>query len=35
MVHLEVNTEKTKNMVMSCHQNAEQNHHLLIVNIPS
>jgi hypothetical protein len=29
---LEVNTEKTKYMVMSCHQNAGQNHNLLIVN---
>jgi hypothetical protein len=31
-VDLEVNTEKTKYMVVSCNQNAEQNHNLLIAN---
>jgi hypothetical protein len=31
-VGLEVNTEKTKYMVMSHHQNAGQNHNLLIAN---
>jgi len=31
-VDLEVNTEKTKYMVVSCHQNVEQNHNLLIAN---
>jgi len=29
---LKANTEATKYMVMSCHQNAGQNHNLLIVN---
>jgi hypothetical protein len=29
---LEVNTEKTKYVVMSCHQNAGQNHHFLTAN---
>jgi hypothetical protein len=28
-VGLEVHTEKTKNMALSCHQNAGQNHYLL------
>jgi hypothetical protein len=32
VVCLEVNTEKTKYMVMSHHQNAGQNHNLLIAN---
>jgi hypothetical protein len=32
-VGLEVHTEETKYMVMSRHQNAEQNHNLLIANI--
>jgi hypothetical protein len=27
-----VNTKKTKYMVMSCHQNAGQNHNLIIAN---
>jgi hypothetical protein len=31
-VGLEVNTEKTKYMAMSRHQNAGQNHNLLIIN---
>jgi hypothetical protein len=31
-VDLEANTEKTKFMVTSRHQNAEQNHNLLIAN---
>jgi hypothetical protein len=31
-VVLEVNTEKTKCMLMSCHQNVGQNHNLLITN---
>jgi hypothetical protein len=31
-VGVEVNTEKTKYMVMSCHQNAGQNHTSLIAN---
>jgi hypothetical protein len=31
-VGLEVNAEKTKYMVMSCHQNVGQNHNLLIAN---
>jgi hypothetical protein len=29
---LEINTEKTKYMAMSCHQNSGQNHNLLITN---
>jgi hypothetical protein len=33
-VGLEVNTEETKYMVMSHHQNAGQNHNLLIANEP-
>jgi hypothetical protein len=31
-VSLEVNTEKTKYMLLSCHQNAEQNHDINIAN---
>jgi hypothetical protein len=31
-VGLEVNAEKTKYMVVSCHQNVGQNHNLLIYN---
>jgi hypothetical protein len=31
-VSLEINTEKTKYMFMSSHQNAGQNHKLLIAN---
>jgi hypothetical protein len=31
-VGLEVNTGKTRYMVVSCHQNARQNHNLLIAN---
>jgi len=31
-VNLEVNTEQTEYIIMSCHQNAEQNHNLLIAN---
>jgi len=31
-VGVEVNTEKTKYVVMSSHQNAEENHNLLIAN---
>jgi predicted Co/Zn/Cd cation transporter (cation efflux family) len=31
-VGLEINTEKTKYMVVSCHQNVGQNHTLLIYN---
>jgi hypothetical protein len=31
-VSLEVNTQKTKYVVMSCHQNAGQNHSILIAN---
>jgi hypothetical protein len=31
-VGLEVNTQKTKYIVMSCHQNKGQNHNLLIAN---
>jgi hypothetical protein len=31
-VGIEVNTKKTKYMVMSCHQNVGQNHSLLTVN---
>jgi hypothetical protein len=32
-VSLEVNTEKTMYMGMPCHQNAGQNHNLMISNI--
>jgi hypothetical protein len=32
VVGLEVNTEKTKYMVVSCHQSVGQNHNLLIAN---
>jgi hypothetical protein len=32
-VGLEVKTEKTKYMLLSCHQNAGQNHNITIVNI--
>jgi hypothetical protein len=31
-VSLEVNTEKTKYLLMSCHQNAGQNHNIKIIN---
>jgi hypothetical protein len=31
-VGLEVNTEKTKYMLLSCHQNAGQNHYIKIAN---
>jgi len=31
-VGLEVNTEKAKYVVVSCHQNAEQSHNLLTTN---
>jgi hypothetical protein len=31
-VDLEVNTEKTKYMLLSCHQNAGQNHDIKVVN---
>jgi hypothetical protein len=31
-VSLEVNTEKTKHMLLSCHQNPEQNHDIKIAN---
>jgi hypothetical protein len=32
MVSLEVNAEKTKYMLMSRHQNAGQNHNIMIAN---
>jgi hypothetical protein len=32
-VGLEVNAEKTKYMLLSCHQNAEQNHDIKIANL--
>jgi len=32
VIGLQVNTEKTKHIVMSRHQNVEKNHNLLIAN---
>jgi hypothetical protein len=31
-IDIEVNTEKTKYTLLSCHQNAQQNHDIMIAN---